>query len=95
MSARLAAGDTVRVRTGDVPHHVRTPGYLKGKRGIVTRLVGECGNPETLAYGHDGLPKLALYRVCFTQESLWPDYAGPRGDTLEVEVYENWLEGAP
>ncbi len=95
MSARLAAGEVVRVRTGDPPHHVRTPGYLKGLCGTVTGLVGEFANPETLAYGHDGLPKISLYRVRFTQESLWPDYAGPRGDTLEVELYENWLEGAP
>ena len=94
MSARLAAGTAVRVRTGEPEHHVRTPGYLKGKHGTVTGLVGECHNPETLAYGHDGRPKLALYRVRFTQASLWPGYAGPRGDTLEVEVYENWLEEA-
>lgn len=95
MSARLAPGEVVRVRAGDPPHHMRTPGYLKGKSGTVTRLVGECGNPETMAYGHDGLPKLALYRVRFTQESLWPDYAGARGDTLEVELYANWLEETP
>lgn len=95
MSARLAAGDKVRVRTGEPGHHVRTPGYLMGQRGTVTRLLGQCRNPETLAYGHDGLPKLVLYRVRFTQASVWPDYAGARGDTLEVEVYENWLEETP
>ena len=30
MSARLAPGEVVRVRAGDPPHHMRTPGYLKG-----------------------------------------------------------------
>ena len=28
MSARLAPGEVVRVRAGDPPHHMRTPGYL-------------------------------------------------------------------
>jgi nitrile hydratase len=35
-----------------------------------------------------------LYRVQFRQIDVWPDYAGPPQDTLQVEVYENWLEAA-
>jgi hypothetical protein len=32
LTARLAPGDAVRVRAGAKLGHVRTPGYLKGKR---------------------------------------------------------------
>ena len=24
----------------------------------------------------------------------WPDYAGPPGDTLEIEIFEHWLDPA-
>ncbi len=95
MSARFAPGDEVRVLTGDPPHHTRTPSYLKGRTGAVTRRVGTFRNPETLAYGGDGLPRQHLYRVRFSQASLWPAYAGPAQDTLDTELYENWLEVAP
>ena len=95
MSDRFAPGDAVRVMTGDPPHHVRTPGYLKGRSGTVTRVVGAFRNPETLAHGGDGLSRQPLYRVRFSQPSLWPAYAGPPHDTLDSEIYENWLEPVP
>jgi hypothetical protein len=25
---------------------------------------------------------------------LWPAYAGPAGDELRIEVFENWIERA-
>ena len=49
-------------------------------------------NPETLAYGADGLPKQTLYRVRFDQTHVWPDYAGAPQDKVEIEIYEHWLE---
>jgi nitrile hydratase len=33
-----------------------------------------------------------LYRVRFAQLELWSDYAGSVGDTLDVEIYQHWLE---
>ena len=95
MSDRFAPGDAVRVMTGDPPHHARTPDYLKGRTGAVTGMVGAFRNPETLAHGGDGLPRQPLYRVRFAQPSLWSDYAGRTADTLDAEIYENWLEPAP
>ncbi len=41
-----------------------------------------------------GLPKRPLYRVRFAQSRVWPDYSGAPGDTLDVELYEHWLEPA-
>ncbi|MGP6156206.1 MAG: SH3-like domain-containing protein [Vulcanimicrobiaceae bacterium] len=94
MSARFAPGDPVRVRQLETHGHVRTPRYVRGKRGVVERLCGAFRNPEELAYGRwNGLP-LPLYRIRFAQCELWPDYGGPAGDTVDVELYEHWLEPA-
>lgn len=94
MTARFDPGDRVRVRV-DYPHgHCRTPFYCRGKSGEVERICGAFRNPEVLAYGGEGLPKLPLYRVRFRQAELWPDYRGPDGDVVEIELYEHWLEPA-
>ena len=94
MTARFAPGDSVRVRRGRPPGHIRTPNYVRGKAGVVERLCGSFPNPEELAYGRDGLPARPLYRVRFRQDELWPDYAGGARDHVEVEIYEHWLEPA-
>jgi nitrile hydratase len=85
-------GQPVRVRAGYPPGHVRTPHYLRGRRGVVESIVGHFANPEELAYGRDGLPRRALYRVRFRQSELWPDYTGAAMDTAVVDLYEHWLE---
>lgn len=92
MSARFAPGERVRVRTGWPSGHCRTPHYCRGRTGTVERVCGEFRNAEALAYGRDGLPKQPLYRVRFAQADLWPDYAGAAGDTIDIEIYEHWLE---
>ena len=85
-------GDRVRVRAADKPGHVRTPEYLKGKRGWVESVLGEFRNPEDLAYGLSGLPARPLYEVGFRQADLWRDYEGPAEDHLYADIYEHWLE---
>jgi nitrile hydratase len=90
--ARFAAGDRVRVRRAFPPGHVRTPYYLRGCAGVVERVCGAYPNPEELAYGRDGLPPEPLYRVRFRQKDIWPEYSGGANDTLDVEVYQHWLE---
>ncbi len=91
---RFAAGDRVAVRRAYPPGHVRTPYYIRGKTGVVERLCGIFGNPEELAYGRSGRPKQPLYRVRFRQHDVWPDYDGPAQDTLDVEIYQHWLDPA-
>ncbi len=88
------SGDRVHVRTGEPSHHCRTPNFLRGKTGVVEDPIGVYRDPETLAYHKPGLPKRALYRVRFDQRQIWPDYAGPAGDTLVADIYEHWLEPA-
>jgi nitrile hydratase beta subunit-like protein len=86
-------GDPVKVRFADPPGHIRTPFYIRGKPGVIERLCGRFGNPEELAYNRTGAP-LPLYRVRFAQRELWPDYRGAAGDSVDVEIYEHWLEPA-
>ena len=89
---RYGPGQRVRVRSAPSVGHVRTPGYVKGKVGRVEWAHGVFGNPESLAYGGDGLPGQPLYLVAFEQREVWPGYAGEPGDRIFVDVYEHWLE---
>ncbi|HEV3121989.1 MAG TPA: SH3-like domain-containing protein [Isosphaeraceae bacterium] len=92
MNARFAPGDRVRVRRGESPGHIRTPFYVRGLKGVVERVCGPYPNPEERAYGRDGLPAQPLYRVRFRQADVWPKYRGVPADSVEVEIYEHWLE---
>lgn len=94
MSGRFAPGDRVAVRAAHPPGHVRTPRYTRGRRGVVERVVACFPNPEERAYGRSGLPPVRLYRVRFPQQELWSDYSGPAEDSVDVELYEHWLEPA-
>lgn len=85
-------GQPVSVATGDPVGHCRTPWYLRGKPGVVVTRLGVYRDPVRLAYHKPGLPALPLYKVRFRQADVWPDYAGPAGDTLEADIYEPWLQ---
>ena len=89
---RFSLGDSVTVRRAFPPGHIRTPYYIRGKSGEIIQVLGSFANPEELAFGRDGLPKQPLYRVRFAQSRVWPDYSGMVGDTIDVELYEHWLE---
>ena len=94
MTDRFAIGDRVQVRAAWPPGHVRTPHYLRGKRGEVLSIAGRFANPEELAYGRDGQPARALYRVRFEQAALWSDYQDQVRDTVVADIFEHWLEPA-
>jgi len=94
MNPRFKPGDAVTVRRAYPPGHLRTPHYIRGKAGVVERICGSFANPEELAYGRNGLPALPLYRVRFVQHQVWADYTGAPGDTVDIEIYEHWLEPA-
>ena len=92
MSDAFAIGQSVRVRRAFPPGHVRTPRYVRGRRGVIDDIAGHYANPEELAYGRDGRPRQALYRVRFRQSELWPDYRGLAADAVVVDLLEHWLE---
>jgi nitrile hydratase len=94
MNARFGVGVRVRVRSAFPLGHVRTPAYIRGKTGVVERILGPFRNPEELAYGRGGEPAQPLYRVRFLQSEVWQGYTGSCADTVDVEIYQHWLEPA-
>ena len=93
MRQRFSEGDIVRVREDFPIGHIRTPIYIRGKKGVVVKDFGSFGNPETLAYC---LPteQRELYKVRFWQQLVWPAYKGGPSDTVDLDIYEHWLEKA-
>lgn len=91
---RYRVGQRVRVAARRHEGHHRTPGYVKGKSGSIERVHASFTNPETRAYGSDGLPSQTLYLVGFAQRDLWPEYRGRPSDRISVDVFEHWLEEA-
>jgi hypothetical protein len=92
VNARFKQGERVRVRDWYPPGHVRTPYYIRGKSGTIERICGVFNNPEHLAYAKADDPK-PLYRVRFQQTDVWGSSA-MGGDTVDIEIYEHWLEKA-
>ena len=95
MTARFACGARVRVKALHPPGHCRTPFYTRGRVGTVLGLADRQPNPEELAYGRDGLPHLAVYRVRFPAAELWPHQHTAAGDAVVVDLFEPWLEPMP
>jgi nitrile hydratase len=94
VAVTFAPEQRVRIRADYPPGYLRTPYYCRGKVGTVERVLPAFVNPEEAAYGRVGGPHRVLYRVRFAMRDLWPDYAGPPHDAVEIEIFEHWLEPA-
>ncbi len=90
MRPRFAPGDKVKVRAQEVATHCRTPYYLRGKRGVVARLLGTFPNPEQLAYHKLGVPWQPLYQVAFDYDEVWGKRE--RNTVITADIYQHWLE---
>ena len=89
--ASFQQGDRVRVRIEHVPGHVRMPGYIRGKTGVV---VGESPTypfPDAHAHGVGAVDE-PTYDVRFRAEDLWPHSADPA--LVHVGVFQSYLERA-
>ena len=91
MTARFAPGDRVRIDDRDETLHHRTPAYVKGKTGVVTRVCLPQARPEDAAYANDDGPRFTVYRLRLKQTDLWSAYAGNPDDTLDIEMHDHWL----
>lgn len=89
---RYQVGAPVRVAGRAHGGHHRTPSYIKGKPGRIERVHAAFRNPETRAYGEDGLPETPLYLVSFARSDLWPGARTGEGHRVYVDVFEHWLE---
>ena len=90
-STLFICGDRVSVRGNILTKHNRTPGYIKNKVGLVKSILGKFRNPESLAYGDSGLPRVVLYQIEFNQTEVWDTYYGSPHDKLYLDIYEHWL----
>ena len=61
------------------------PTTSRGRPARSSSRHGAFTNPETRAYGEDGLPEQQLYLVAL---------AGDTKDRVYVDVFEHWLEEA-
>lgn len=92
-AARFAAGDHIRISERYPVGHYRVPLYLRGRSGMVERVIEPLGvDNEEEAFGRNAGQKRHYYRVAFPMRELWPDYDGSPRDGLHIEVFETWLE---
>jgi len=89
---QFKTGERVRIANRVTVGHVRVPTYVRGKIGIVDRELPEFLIPEDDAFGRPKGRTRPLYIVRLRMSDLWSDYRGSSGDTLELEIFENWLE---
>ena len=90
MTTRFQVGDRVRIDRRMEARHHRVPDYAKGHLGTIAKLCGRHEEPECIAYGEQDSPQ-RLYRVRLKQIDLWQPYEGPAKDSLDIEIFENWL----
>lgn len=84
-------GDRVRVRDDHVPGHVRMPGYIRGKTGVVVGVSPAYPFPDAHAHGIHAADE-PTYDVRFRTEDLWPESSDSA--RVHVGVFESYLERA-
>ena len=90
--ALFKEGEKVRVSEKFPIGHYRVPMYLRGKTVTIAKNLGKHINPEEEAFGKNAGNETWYYQVLILQTELWPNYLGNKEDTLEIEVFEPWLE---
>lgn len=86
-------GDRVRVLDRAPIGHYRVPTYLRGKRGVVAKVIEPVAvDNEEEGYGRNAGSRRHYYRIAFEMAEIWPGYAGAARDSLYIEVFETWLE---
>ena len=86
---RFKPGDRVRVRNDYVPGHMRMPGYIRGKTGVVISESTVYPVPDAHAHGIKAEDE-PTYDVRFRSEDLWPNSADPA--LVHVGVFQSYLE---
>jgi nitrile hydratase len=86
---RYQADDRVRVKNDFFAGHVRMPGYIRGKPGVVVRESPVYPFPDAHAHGVNAVDE-PTYDVAFRTEDLWPNSADPA--LVHVGVFQSYLE---
>jgi nitrile hydratase len=82
-------GERVRVRADYVPGHIRMPGYIRGKTGVVVSQSPAYPFPDAHAHGVAAADEPTC-DVRFSSEELWPDSANRA--FVHVGVFHSYLE---
>ncbi len=85
-------GEQVRVAERFPLGHYRVPLYLRGKTGVVERLVQPAVDNEEEGFGRNAGMKRHYYRIGVPMIAIWHGYGGAAQDRLYIEVFETWLE---
>ena len=88
---RFQPGDRVRVRSEHVPGHMRMPGYIRGKTGVVVSESPAYPFPDAHAHAVEADDE-PTYDVRFRSEDLWPTSA--ESALVHVGVFQSYLERA-
>ena len=86
---RFTPGDRVRVRLDYVPGHVRMPGYIRGKMGVVVSESPVYPFPDAHAHAVEAQDE-PTYDVRFRSEDLWPNSS--EAALVHVGVFQSYLE---
>jgi nitrile hydratase beta subunit-like protein len=93
--ARFAPGDRVRIRQISPLKRGSPPYYVHGKSGVVEEVCKAITNPEVMTADHSIAPPRLVYRLRFSARDVWPESPGASGDTLAIDISEDWLEPSP
>jgi nitrile hydratase subunit beta len=87
---RFAVGNPVQVRNVHPLGHTRCPRYVRGKRGVVTRIDGRFALPDVAAHSDQRCVQFS-YNVRFDGAELWGDSTGV-AEAVHVDLWEEYLE---
>ena len=88
-AARCKVGDRVRVRLDSVPGHMRMPGYIRGKVGVVVGESPPFPFPDAHAHAVESHDE-PTFDVRFRSQDLWPDSSDDA--LVHVGVFRSYLE---
>jgi len=91
--AAFEVGDSIRVATRTPIGHYRVPTYLRGKRGVIAKVLEpKAVDNEAEGFGHNAGLRRHYYSIVFPMTEVWTGYEGQPNDRLQIEVFESWLE---
>jgi nitrile hydratase beta subunit len=86
---KFLIGETVRVKNEFISGHVRMPGYIRGKQGVVVHETPPYPFPDASAHNMQVTDE-PTYDVRFSTRDLWPDSADEA--FVHVGVFQSYLE---
>ncbi len=92
LPARYRVGQRVVTRATPADHHTRLPAYLRGRTGVIERILGTHVYADSHAQGLGEDPQW-LYTVVFEARELWGCDAAP-GHRVSFDAWQPYLEPA-